>query len=175
LRSAKEVKVIRGEDLSLNDREVDLDRIEPTGVGRGVDEDCMGPLGVEAVGSPLAPMDGAVAHDPEDAPRGLVGLLVHAFVNEAIHCGDAIWGLTTTEDLGAVEIPSHQVGPDAAAPILVFHSRGWVRRGRQVGCFRRRAGMLVFSSAEISQSSALNGAPCQTRWYRSRTGATLAA
>ena len=35
-------KVIRGEDLSLNDREVDLDRIEPTGVGRGVDEDCMG-------------------------------------------------------------------------------------------------------------------------------------
>jgi hypothetical protein len=66
-------------------------------------------------------MDGAVAHDPEDAPRGLVGLLVHAFVNEANHCGDTIWGLTTTEDLGAVEIPSRQVGPDAAAKILVFH------------------------------------------------------
>jgi hypothetical protein len=79
-------------------------------------------------------MDGAVP-DPEDAPRGLVGLLVHAFVNEAIHCGNAIWGLTTTEDLGAVEIPSRQVGPDAAAKILVFHSRGWVRRGRQSRLF----------------------------------------
>jgi hypothetical protein len=32
-------KVIRGEDLPLNDREVDLHLLEPTGVGRGVDED----------------------------------------------------------------------------------------------------------------------------------------
>src|ERR1700674_1223168 len=35
--------------------------------------------------------------------------------------------------------------------------------------------MLVFSSAEITKSSAPNGAPSQMRWYRSRTGLALAA
>src|SRR5215472_13764850 len=34
--------------------------------------------------------------------------------------------------------------------------------------------MLVFSSAEITKSSAPNGAPSQTRWYRSRIGPALA-
>lgn len=128
-------KVIRSEDLSLNDREVDLDLIEPTGVGRSVYEDCIGPLGAEAVGSPLAPMSGAVVHDPEDASCGLVGLLAHDFAHEAIHRRDAILGLATTEDLGAVDIPSSQVDPGAPAKVLVFHSHGAVRRSRQSRLF----------------------------------------
>jgi hypothetical protein len=43
-------KVIRGKDLSLNDREIDLRLIEPTGVVGRMDEDGIGPLGIEAVG-----------------------------------------------------------------------------------------------------------------------------
>src|SRR5262245_16971768 len=35
--------------------------------------------------------------------------------------------------------------------------------------------MLVFSSADITKSSGPNGAPSQTRWYRSRTGPALAS
>jgi hypothetical protein len=128
-------KVIRGEDLPLNDREVDLHLIEPTGVGRGVDEDCVGPLSAEAIGCPLAPMNGAVVHDPEDASRGLVGLLAHDFANKAFHRRNAILELATTEDLGAVDIPGSQVDPGAPAKVLVFHSRGTVRRSRQSGLF----------------------------------------
>lgn len=93
-------KVIRGKDLSLNDREIDLHLIEPTGVVRGVDEDGIGPLGAEAVGGSLAPMSGAVIHDPEDATCGLVGLLAHDFSDEAIHRRDAILQFATTEYLG---------------------------------------------------------------------------
>lgn len=106
-------KVIRGEDFPLNDREVDLHPIESTGVGRGVDEDCIGPLSAEAINGPLAPMNGTVVHDPEDASRGLVGLLAHDFANQAIHRRDAILGLATTEELGAVDIPGSQVNPGA--------------------------------------------------------------
>ena len=100
-------------------------------MGRGVDEDCIGPLSAEAVGGSLAPMNGAVVHDPEDASCGLVGLLAHHFANKAIHGRDAIFGLATTEDLGAVDIPSGQVDPGATAKVLVFNSRGAVRRGTQ--------------------------------------------
>jgi hypothetical protein len=48
--SAKEEKSfgVRIEDLSLNDREVDLNLVEPARVDRRVDEDGVGPFGAEA-------------------------------------------------------------------------------------------------------------------------------
>ena len=128
-------KVIRGEDFSLNDREIDLHLIEPTGVVRCVDEDGIGPLGAEAVGGSLAPMSRAVVHDPEDATCGFVGLLAHDFTDEAIHGRDAILEFATTEYLGAVDIPSCQIDPSALPKVLVFNSRGAVRRGRQSRLF----------------------------------------
>jgi len=128
-------KVVWGEDLSLNDREVDLHLIEPTGMGRGMDKDCIGPLGAKAVGGPLTPMNGAVVHDPEDASCRLVGILAHDFADEAIHRRDAILGLATPEDLGAVDIPGSQVDPGAPTKVLVFNSGGAVRRGRQSRLF----------------------------------------
>ena len=63
------------------------------------------PFGAEAVGGSLAPMSGAVVHDPKDATCGLVGLLAHDFSDEAIHRRDAILRFATTEWLGAVDIP----------------------------------------------------------------------
>ena len=104
-------------------------------MGRSVYEDCIGPLGTEAVGGPLAPMRRAVVHDPEDASCGLVGLLAHDFANEAIHRRDAIFGLATTEDLGAVHIPGSQVDPSATAKVLMFHPGGAVRCRRQSRLF----------------------------------------
>ena len=41
-------EIIRGEDLALNNRKVDLDLVEPTGVDRSVYEDRVRPLGAEA-------------------------------------------------------------------------------------------------------------------------------
>lgn len=129
-------EIVRGEDFSLNYREVDLDLIEPTGVGRSVDEYGVRPLGAEAVGSFLTSMSGAVVHDPEDATCGLVGLLAHDFANEAIHRRDAILEFASTEDLGAVDVPSRQVDPGAPTKVLVFHPRGAVRGGMQSRLFR---------------------------------------
>jgi hypothetical protein len=100
-----------------------------------MDEDCVGPLGAEAVDGSLAPMSGAVVHDPEDASCGLVGLLAHDFTDEAIHRCDAILEFTTTEDLSAVDIPSRQINPGTLTKVLMFHSRGAVRRGRQSRLF----------------------------------------
>jgi FixJ family two-component response regulator len=98
-------------------------------------EDCIGPLGAEAVGGSLAATSGAVVRDPEDVSCGLVGLLAHNFADEAIHRCDAILRLATTEDLGVVDVPSSQVGPGTPTKVLVFYSRGTVRRGRQSRLF----------------------------------------
>ena len=60
-------EIIRRQDLSLHDREIDLDLVEPTGMDRSVDEDRVGPLGAKAFDSLLAAVSGTVVHDPEDA------------------------------------------------------------------------------------------------------------
>ena len=132
-------EIIRGEDLSLNDREVNLNLIEPTGVVRDVDEDGVGPLGTEAVGGFLTPMSGAVVHDPEDATCGLVGLLAHDLVDEAIHRRNAILQLAATEDLGAMDVPSRQVDEAPPRKYLCSTLVGRFGAGGKVGCFERLA------------------------------------
>src|SRR5712691_796781 len=49
-------EVVGGQDLALDDREVDLDLIEPTGVDGRVDEHEVRPTGAEPSPRPLAPV-----------------------------------------------------------------------------------------------------------------------
>ena len=132
-------EVVGREDLPLYDGEIDFDLIEPTGVDRSVDEDRVGPFGAEAVDGFLATMSGAVVHNPEDAASGLVGLLVHDFADEALHRSHPILDFAAAEDLGAMDVPSSQVGPGTFAKVLVLDPVGRFGAGGNVGCFRRRA------------------------------------
>ena len=70
-------EVVWRENLSLDNGEIDLHLIEPTGVDRRVDENGIGPFVMQTVGGFLAPVSGAVVHDPKDPTSGLVGLLAH--------------------------------------------------------------------------------------------------
>ena len=128
-------EIVGRQDFPLDNREVDFDLVEPTGVVGRMDEDGIGPLGTKAVGGSLAPMSGAVVHDPEDATCRLVGLLAHDFSDEAIHRRDAILEFATTEYFGTVDIPSRQIDSSALTKVLVFNS-GWaVRCGRRSRLF----------------------------------------
>ena len=63
-------EVIGGQNFSLNDRQVDLDLVEPTGVDRSVDQNGIGPLGAETVSGLLPAMSGTFIYDPEDPAGG---------------------------------------------------------------------------------------------------------
>lgn len=60
-------KVVGGKDLPLDDREIDFDLIDPTGVHRGMDQQQARTFFLQALDRPLAAMSGAVVDDPEDA------------------------------------------------------------------------------------------------------------
>jgi len=128
-------EIIRSEDLALDDRKVDLNLVEPTGMDGSVNEDGVGPLGAEAVDGLLPPMRGAVVHDPEHAAGGLVGFLAHDFTHEACHGRNAVLRFTTPEDLSAVDIPSGQVDPGTLAEIFVFNPGGAMRSRMQSRLF----------------------------------------
>ena len=120
-------EVVGREDLPLHDREIDFDLIEPTGVDRSVDEDRVGPFGAEAVDSFLATMSGAVVHNPEDAASGFVGLLAHDFTDETLDRSHPVLDFAAAEDLGAMNVPSRQVGPGTFAKVLMLDPDGAVR------------------------------------------------
>jgi hypothetical protein len=54
-------EVVGGEELSLNDGEIDFDLIEPTGVDWSVNEDGLGPFFAQTFGCLLTSMSRAVA------------------------------------------------------------------------------------------------------------------
>ena len=63
------LKVARGEQLALNDREVDLNLIEPTGVNRRMNQNDAGPSASKAVGSASTTAAGAIVGNQEHAAR----------------------------------------------------------------------------------------------------------
>ncbi len=128
-------KVVGGEYLSLNDGEVDFDLIEPTGVNWRVHEDSIRPLRAETSSGFLPPVGGAVVHDPEDAAGGPVRLLTHDLSDEAVGGSNSIFLFAAAEDLGAMDVPSRQIGPGTLTEVLVLDSPGTMRGQRQTGMF----------------------------------------
>jgi len=98
-------KIVRREDFSLNDREIDFDLVEPTGVDRSVDEDGIRPLVAETLSGLLAPMGGTVVHNPKDTASEFVRFLAHDFGEKPVHRGDAALDFAAAENLGAMDIP----------------------------------------------------------------------
>ena len=148
-------EVIGREDLPLYDREIDFDLIKPAGVDGSVDEDRVGPFGAEAVDRFLAAMSRAVVHNPEDPASGLVRLLVHDFTDEALYRSHPILDFAASEELGAMNVPSRQVGPGTFAKVLMLNPDGAVGTGRQRRLFsasRLNAGLLVGRDYEVSSA-----------------------
>jgi len=85
-------EVVGRENFSLNDREVDLDLVEPAGVNWCVDKNGVGPLGAETVDRFLPAMNGTIVHDPEDSARCVIRRLAHNLTNQAIHGSNAVLG-----------------------------------------------------------------------------------
>ena len=87
------------EQLALNDREVNLDLVEPAGMNGSVHEDDVAPLLADAIHGTLSAVRGAVISDPEDAPRRTIGFLGHDLVEQSAKRRDAGGGFAAPEIL----------------------------------------------------------------------------
>jgi hypothetical protein len=92
------------EELALNDREVDFDLVEPTGMDRRVDQDDVWPFGSQSSGSSLAAVGGAVVCDKEHATGGTIRFLAHDLSDQVLESDDAILALTAAEQFGAMHV-----------------------------------------------------------------------
>ena len=128
-------KVVGCEDLSLNHREIDFYLVQPTGMDRRVKRNNVGPLGHQPAVAALAPMGGAVVHDPEHAASRTIGFLGHDLGDQTLEGRNASGVLTSSEDSGAPNIPGCQVGKGAAPGIGMFDAHGVARPRREARMF----------------------------------------
>jgi hypothetical protein len=153
LQGRERGEVVRREDLALDDREVDLDLVQPTRVDGCVHGRERRPTGLQA-GIALRPtVRGAVVHDPEEAARRLVGLLAHHEVDETIEGDDPGTGGAEPEESGAMHVPRGEVRPRSAPFVLMLdplgvagsHGRRWMTPGARLnaGLFVRREDVVV--------------------------------
>src|SRR6266542_195938 len=108
----------RGEDLALEDREVDLDLIDPAGVDGRVDQEEVGVAGTDALDRLLALVGGAVVDDQEDPSGGAVEVDRHDLVDQAHEGLDAGLELDATEGDAQSDVPGGEV-LDGAGPRVV--------------------------------------------------------
>src|SRR5215210_4147928 len=113
-------EVIRGQDLALNHREVDLDLVEPGSVCGKVDKLQIGPGTLQALHRSLTPMRGAIVYYPEHPIGGGVGLLSHHLIDQRTEGLDAALGLTAPEELRSMHVPGGQVSQRSFSFVLVF-------------------------------------------------------
>ena len=128
---SKAVEIHWREQLTLNDGEVDLDLVEPTGVDRGVDQDDVGPPGLEARGGPRATMGRAIVGDEIHAMRGTIGFRGHDPRDKTLKRGDAGLAFATPEQPGAMHVQGGQVCQRTGTRIFMFDTERTPGGGRQ--------------------------------------------
>ncbi len=132
-------EVIRRENLAVDDREVDLDLVEPTRVHGAVHRYEARVPGRKATDAPVASVRGPIVQDPEHPPGLAVGGLGHHLVDEAIERYDAGGAFAAAEELRAVDVEGGQIRPGTTSGVLVFDRAGSPGRGGRLGCLRLRA------------------------------------
>jgi hypothetical protein len=78
------VEVVLREHFSLNDRQVDLDLVEPTGVDGAMDHPEVGVAVLQSLHTSLAVVGGAVVHNPEHPPGRTIGFLRPRLGHQAV-------------------------------------------------------------------------------------------
>lgn len=123
-------EVARRWQFALNDSEVDLDLVEPTGMDRSVDQHEVWPSGSRSIRGSLAAMGGAVVRDEEHAVRGAIRFFPHYLSDKTPERGDAILALTAAEQLRTMHVPGGEVCQRAGTRVFVFHVNRapWSRR-----------------------------------------------
>jgi hypothetical protein len=145
---------------ALQDREVDLYLVEPTGVDGRMDQDRIGIPAAQAVDGGLSSMGRAVVGDPKDAMGRAVGLLGHDQVDQLLEHRNTGARTAQAEELGAVHIPGpgRHIGQRAHPFVLMFHTTGLAGLGRCRWCqaaARLNAGFLVGADHKVSGSQRL--------------------
>jgi hypothetical protein len=173
-------EVVGGQCLALDDREEQLDPVEPRGVDRQMGRAGVAPCGTHPLDRCAAGVRAAVVDDPEHLPRRAVGLGTHHLLDEPAERLDAGLGLDAVKQTGVMDVPRGEVGRRAAAAVLELDQRRATRRGRDrrvAASERLQLGLLIGADDEVAgvQQLALEPARIEVQDHAGLLGERLIA
>ena len=121
LQIGKALEVARGKQLALNDREVDLDLIEPTGVNRRMNQNDAGPSDSKAVGSASTTVARTIVGNQEHTAGWPIRFPAHDLTDEVVEDRDTVLALAAAEQSGSMHVPRGKVSQRTGTRILVLN------------------------------------------------------
>ncbi len=161
LKLHQRFRIRRREDLSLKDRKVDFDLVEPAGMNGCVHRDYGLPFLRKPINTGLTPVRRTVVHNPKYSSGRFIRLLAHDLVHQSFEGSDASLSFASTKDPCSMNIPSRKISQSAFSLIFVFnpHRRtrlGWQRLGLSLSCLDTG---LFISGNDIIRRSQRNPHP----------------
>ena len=126
-------KIVRRQHLALNDREVDLHLVEPTGVDRRMHQDDARIDFHQTVASRFAAVGRAIIYNPEQPLRRAVGLLREDLDYQSTKRFDAGRCFATSHDVSTTNIPGRQILQRSASLVFALYPRCPARPRSQRG------------------------------------------
>ncbi len=145
------MEIARGERLTLQDREVQFDLIQPTGMNGQMNSYRMFMTGRQPRRKGGRMMRTAIIHDPEDASGGRVGWLAHDGVDQFVEGGDTVLRTHLTENQASADIQSGLIGhcPQAFVLELDLTRMAWQRWTRGMEASKHLQPALLIGAEHI--------------------------
>ena len=124
-------EIVGGQNLPLDDREVDLHLIQPTRMHRRVNQYGLTISVPEALYRRLATVRRAIIHNPEDPARRAVRFHSHDLLHQSAERLDLRLRLATAQDSATANIPGGQVLKGSASLVFMLNAHRPPRAGRQ--------------------------------------------
>ena len=145
-------EIIGREHLSLDDREVDFDLIEPTAVNWSMDQLQAGIPLLQSLHTGDSSMGGTIINNPEHATRLAIGGLVHHLIDQVVKGDNAALRWAVAEELGVMDIQGRHIGQRPTPLVLMFHLHRLARLGSLGGMDASaslNAGLLIGRNHEL--------------------------
>ena len=113
-------KIAWREQLALDDGEVNLDLVQPTGMDWRMNQNGIGPFDSEAVGRPRPAMGGAIVRDKEHAVRGTIRFFSHDLRDKTLERGNASLTLAAPEQPGTMHVPGGEISQCAGPRVFML-------------------------------------------------------
>lgn len=145
-------EVVWRENLPLDDREVDLDLVKPTGMYWPMHKREAGEPVLEAGDGRRSAVRRSVIDDPEYTACVVIGWASHDLFDETMKRRDASGRFAAAEDARVMDVQRGQIGPSATAVVFVFDAHRLVRpwsRGRVFAAAGLNTGLFVGGDHEF--------------------------
>jgi hypothetical protein len=114
-------EVVGRKHFSLEDGEINLDLVQPTGMDGKMNDNDLGPFALKPIDGGQSSVRGSVVKNPENPSGGTIGFTCHDVLDQTVKGDDPGFGFAPSEQFCSPYVPGSQVVQRPLSPVFEFH------------------------------------------------------